>query len=71
MSEYKETKYNSMICPYTVTRVVTTYNEYKYDDNGTCVSCTTTEMNKAKFVECEKEHCGAFYNGHCCYSGNK
>ncbi len=48
-----------MMCPYIIKSEVTRQKE---DD----ITVTATQYFQA---ECKKEHCGAWYNGHCDYNG--
>lgn len=48
-----------MICPYLTKSEITRQKE---DD----ITTTATQYFQA---ECKKEHCGAWYNGHCDYNG--
>jgi len=56
-----------MICPYAVNRKVVTQTRMTYDENGQQTSWMEAQQNTAEFVECQKENCGAFHDGKCCY----
>lgn len=57
-----------MKCPYTVHRETTTQAKYAYNEDGTQKCYTEITSNRAEMIECEKENCGAWKNGKCCYS---
>lgn len=57
-----------MKCPYAVTRKELTNTEMVYDDNGNQTAYIESKSNVAVFVECEKENCGAWHDGKCCYN---
>lgn len=59
-----------MKCPYTITRKETTQTQMEYDDEGHQTFYCEIKNNEGIFVECEKENCGAWQNGKCCYAGN-
>lgn len=57
-----------MKCPYAVTRKELTRTEMVYDDNGCQTAYIETKSNAVVFVEREKENCGAWHDGKCCYN---
>ena len=57
-----------MKCPYTVHRETTIQTNIRYDDDGKQKCYTEISNNRAEMIECEKENCGAWHNGRCCYS---
>ena len=58
-----------MFCPYAVDQITESHTEFRYDDDtGNPTSQHTIETNKAKFLLCKKEDCGAWNKGRCCYS---
>lgn len=56
-----------MKCPYAVNRVFTCINKNTYNDDGYHIKTETKELNRAVFLECEKENCGAWKDGECNY----
>lgn len=59
-----------MKCPYTVHSRSVIQETYEYNDEGYQTATTRIENNTAKMVECEKENCGAWHDGKCCYAGS-
>lgn len=59
-----------MKCPYAVIRITKTRYVNHFNDDGYNDFSNSLEVNSASFVECEKENCGAWQNGKCCY-GNQ
>jgi len=57
-----------VICPYAVNRKVVTQTRMTYDENGQQTSWMEAQQNTAEFVKCQKEECGAFQDGKCCYN---
>lgn len=57
-----------MICPYAVNRLVVVKTKYEYNDENTQTGTVQTENSIANFVECQKENCGAYKDGRCCYN---
>lgn len=57
-----------MKCPYAVTRKEINQTKMEYDENGNQISYTEIRANIAGFINCEKENCGAWQNGKCCYA---
>ena len=58
-----------MKCPYAVTRKEVNQTKIEYDENGNQSFYSEVRNNIAVFVECEKENCGAWQDGKCCYAG--
>ncbi len=56
-----------MKCPYAVTRVIRTHMDAEYNEQGCQTEYTEMQMNKAEFVDCAENECGAWKNGKCCY----
>ncbi len=59
-----------MKCPYAVHRKTVTKTQMEYDDDGQQTSWVEAQNNMASFAECQKENCGAWQNGKCCYYGS-
>lgn len=57
-----------MKCPYTIHRQNVLHEIYEYNDEGQQVSTIRVDKSCAEMIECEKENCGAWKNGECCYS---
>lgn len=57
-----------MICPYAVNRTVVVQTKYGYNDENIQTSAVTIENSIANFLECQKENCGAYKDGRCCYN---
>lgn len=58
-----------MKCPYAVTRREINQTNMEYDENGNQTSYSEIRNSIAMFVNCEKENCGAWRDGKCCYAG--
>lgn len=56
-----------MKCPYAVHRKTVTQTKIEYDEDGKQDSWTEVQNNTAAFVECQKDNCGAWYDGRCHY----
>ena len=59
-----------MKCPYALDCIVTTKTKIEYNDDGQEQGSTVTTCNKGYFSDCQKENCGAYQNGKCCYKGS-
>lgn len=59
-----------MKCPYTIHRHNVSQEKYEYDDEGKQILTTRIENSKAEMIDCEKENCGAWKDGKCCYNLN-
>lgn len=57
-----------MKCPYAVTRKEINQTEMEYDENGNQIFYSEVRNNKAEFINCEKENCGVWHDGKCCYA---
>lgn len=57
-----------MICPYAVNRTVVVQTKYGYNDENIQTSAVTIESSIANFLEYQKENCGAYKDGRCCYN---
>lgn len=57
-----------MKCPYVIDRKIITQTHIEHDEDGQQKDWTEVQNNKAVFAECEKENCGAWRNGRCCYN---
>lgn len=58
-----------MKCPYVVTRKEINQTKMEYDENNNQTFYSEIRTNQGIFVDCEKENCGAWQNGKCCYAG--
>ena len=57
-----------MKCPYESNTVQVNQNRYEYDnDSHNVVFHEHKLLEHRKFVECLKEECAVFIDGHCCY----
>ena len=58
-----------MKCPYN-RKVETQVQKWKQapDENQTITDGKTVTQTIFELMECEKENCGAWYNGRCCYA---
>ena len=41
---------------------------YEYNNEGQQVFTVRIDQSNAEMIECEKENCGAWKNGECCYN---
>lgn len=57
-----------MKCPYITHSRSVVEETYEYNDDGVQTAAIRIENNTAKMIECEKENCGAWHEGKCCYS---
>lgn len=58
-----------MKCPYAIDRQRFTRCNIEYDEETEQQkSWTETEINRATFVDCLEENCGAWQDGHCRYN---
>ena len=56
-----------MKCPYVVHRQSVTQTNVEYNEDGQQDNWTEIQNNTAEFAECQKQYCGAWYNGRCHY----
>ncbi len=58
-----------MFCPYAVHRRIVTQTTFEHDENGNQIMQQTIEENKAEFLPCLLQECGAWRSvGRCQYS---
>lgn len=57
-----------IFCPYAVNRQEIVNQRSSVDEDGKTVLAQQI-VNKASFVECQRENCGVFYDGRCHYNG--
>lgn len=56
-----------MYCPYAMTKKQITRTQMEYNAEGLQTDYIEVQLNKAEFVKCHKEECGAWHNERCCY----
>ena len=58
-----------MKCPYTIKSETTIQNfGQKYNDEGNPKNSKSVTQTVYELMDCEKDNCGAWQNGKCCYS---